>query len=584
MSYYEVFVASQRYHKPTPLTYASPENLAIGAVVEVPLQNERVVGFVVRKVNAPRFPTKAILRSIHCTLPAQTLQLHQWLLEYYPAPSGFISQLFLPSSLTVKLHEPSEILSQKLKTPPLPPLTDAQTEAIQRIRAASPRSVLLHGDTGTGKTRIYIELVKVAIEEGKSAIVLTPEIILTPQLVDNFEAAFPGKVITVHSTLTAAERRDAWLTIARADTPLVIIGPRSALLSPLKNLGLIIMDEAHDSAYKQEQAPYYQTSRVAGRLAELHHAQLIMGTATPNISDYYAFEKKQLPIIRMTTPAISTVHPAIVTLVDLRDKEQMSRSPWLSEALISAVNSALQHNKQSLVFLNRRGTARLVLCQDCGWQSLCPRCDLPLTYHADTHMLRCHTCGFTSSAPSNCNNCGSANIIFKSIGTKALTEELTKLFPKANVQRFDSDSSKSERLENNYASVVSGGVDILVGTQMLTKGLDLPKLAVVGVVIADTGLYFPDYTAEERTFQMLTQVMGRVGRGHGMSTIVIQTYSPDSPSITHAVQKIILNSTRPNWLSAKTSRFHPFAIPSSLSAPARPRPRRKKQPHNSHKY
>jgi primosomal protein N' (replication factor Y) (superfamily II helicase) len=225
----------------------------------------------------------------------------------------------------------------------------------------------------------------------------------------------------------------------------------------------------------------------------------------------------------------------------------------------------LNRDGQSLVFLNRRGTARLVLCHNCGWQAVCPRCDLPLTYHGDSHTLRCHTCGFQETAPAACPTCHSTDIIFKSIGTKTLVNELQHLFPKARIMRFDSDTKKSERLETHYNAVRSGKVDILVGTQMLSKGLDLPNLELLGVVLADTSLSFPDYTAEERTFQMLTQVLGRVGRGHRQGKVIIQSHNPESPIIQAAIHKDYESFYQAQLLERKTYDFPPFCYLLKLS-------------------
>lgn len=536
MYYYEVLVSSHRYHGRGPLTYASETPLTAGIVVTVPMQRQQVLGIIYAEADKPTFTTKPVSSVVtDKPMPSQLLQLHTWLQSYYPAPIGMLTQMFLPASLATKRRDAATPKIIATTSSVLPVLTDEQQSAVATIARGSG-SFMLHGETGTGKTRVYIELSKAMINDGKSAIIMTPEIGLTPQLTQTFEATFPGKVITVHSTQTPAERRDSWQAILTSSDPLVVIGPRSALFSPVHNLGLIVMDESHDNAYKQEQMPYYQTSRVAARLADLHKARLVLGTATPLIHDYFAFSEKNLPILRMEAP-IGDVAPITTDVVNLREREHFSRSPWLSNQLITAVQQALHEDSQSLIFLNRRGTARLVLCQICGWQATCPRCDLPLTYHGDNHQLRCHTCGYTTKTPASCPDCGSTDIQFKSVGTKTIVSEVERLFPEAKVQRFDSDTKKSESLEQHYAAVQQGDVDILVGTQMLTKGLDLPKLAVVGVVIADTSLYFPDYTADERTFQVLRQVIGRVGRGHRKGHVVIQSYYPESPTIQAAIAK-----------------------------------------------
>jgi primosomal protein N' (replication factor Y) (superfamily II helicase) len=541
MAYYEVWAAGQRFHGKAPLTYSSEEPLVKGTVVRIPMQNDIVTGVVERKVTKPAFKTKGVVSVFHDKpIPLELLELFHWLRAYYPAPAGLILSLFLPGAMVKKPAEfpmftgLSEDHEQKL-----PPLTQEQTNALSIIESAFKPTALLHGDTGTGKTRVYVELVRKALEKNTSAIILTPEIGLTPQLIGTLEATFPGKVLTTHSHLTPSERRKIWLKVHASKEPLIVIGPRSALFAPLKKIGIIIIDEFHDQAYKQEQAPYYQTSRVAAKLATLHNAKLILGSATPPIADYWTLKSKQLPIIRMTELAVNAPSRAStkVVIIDANQQHNFSRSPWLSDNLLANISKTLTDKQQVLIFLNRRGSARLVLCKECGWQATCDRCDLPLTYHGDSHRLTCHTCGFSSATPSSCPECKAADIIFRSPGTKTLVSEIEKIFPKARIMRFDSDSLKPDRLEQHYEAIKRGDIDILVGTQMLAKGLDLPKLSLVGIAAADTSLYFPDFTAEERTFQLMSQVMGRVGRGHTEGKIVVQTYQPESPAIINAVEK-----------------------------------------------
>lgn len=539
MFYYEVLVSSQRYHGKNALTYSSEQSFNVGAIVSVPLQRIQVVGVIEQIVPKPRFPVKAIITELSSqNIPRQLLLLHKWMADYYPAPSGILTQLFLPNVGPQNKSTQSADAFDMPTAETMPSLTAEQNQAIETILNANSKSILLHGDTGTGKTRIYQELVKQTILQGQSAIILTPEIGLTPQLATSFERYFPGKVVTIHSNLTPKQRRDNWNTILYTTSPIIVIGPRSALFSPLRKVGLIVVDEAHDNAYKQEQLPYYQTTRVAAKLASLHKARFLLGSATPNIIDYYLFRTKNLPIVRMQQPAISSNYRHTKPLiVDLKSKENFTRSPWISTQLLDAIETSLRNKQQSLIFLNRRGTARLILCQNCGWQYECPRCDLPLTYHSDSHLARCHTCGYSHTPPTSCDSCQSIDIVFRQVGTKSIVEELQRLFPRASLQRFDSDTTKGESLEQQYDDLKAGAFDIVVGTQMLSKGLDLPKLSVVGIIAADTGLSFPDFTAEERTYQMLTQVVGRVGRGHSSSTIVVQTYYPQSQTIQDALSK-----------------------------------------------
>lgn len=539
MYYYEVWVSGAQFHGDAPLTYQSEEQLNPGTVVLVPLQRRRNLGLIYKSVRKPSFATKPIFKAVTTAhLPTTSMSLFAWLQRYYPAPTGALLSLFLPTGLTQASRTKPETPKKIPPSIELPPLTEEQQQALDVIYSAESHTVLLHGDTGTGKTRVYLELAKEALAQGKSAIILTPEIGLTPQLAKSFQGTFPGQVEILHSTLTPAARRDAWLRVLNSERPIIVIGPRSTIFSPVHNLGLIVIDECHDSAYKQESAPYYQTTRVAAKLAELSKAKLILGSATPLVGDYYALANKSLPIIRMKEAAVTTEHPPVdIQVIDFKNRDDFTRSSWLSNQLIEHLAATLNNGGQSLVFLNRRGTARLVLCHSCGWHADCPRCDLPLTYHGDSHSLRCHTCGYHGDAPHSCPSCGSADIIFKSVGTKTLVTELQHLFPKARIMRFDSDTKKSDRLESNYSDVHNGKVDILVGTQMLSKGLDLPRLELLGIVLADTSLSFPDYTAEERTFQMLTQVLGRVGRGHTHGKVVLQSYNPDNPVLTAAISK-----------------------------------------------
>jgi primosomal protein N' (replication factor Y) len=532
--FYEVWPASSSYHQQAALTYQSHQTLAIGQVVEVPLKNERVLAIVRAEVKPPSFKTKALSPLKLKSLPPESLKLIEWLKDYYPAPLGTIIQQFLPRNFNLD-GEVISPTSKNLLKDSLPPLTDEQQKVVSSIKKAG--MFLLHGRTGSGKTRVYQELAIKTFEAGRSAIILTPEIGLTSQLALNFKKVFGERVIILHSHLTPKERQLIWLKVLAATEPLVIIGARSALFTPLKNIGLIVVDESHESAYKQEQAPYYQTSRVAGKLAGLHQAQLVLGSATPSVVDYYIAEQKGSPILRMDKLATSNETADLeISIIDLKDRSQFSHQPHLSNKLLQAVAKAIENGEQSLIFINRRGTARLVCCAVCGWQALCPNCDVPLTYHGDEHLMRCHICNYRTAAISNCPVCASTDIIFRGIGTKALLGELQSAFPSARLQRFDSDNKKAERFEHHYEAVLGGDVDILVGTQTLAKGLDLPRLSVVGIINADAGLAIPDFTAQEKTYQLISQVLGRIGRGHRLGRAIIQTYAPSNLMLQAALK------------------------------------------------
>jgi len=560
MQYVEVWVASQRYQKREPLTYSTEAELTPGTVVSVPMGRIVVLGFIERVVSSPKFQTKPVKEVFELKLPEESRKLFKWLLDYYPSGSGPVAQLFLPSTLLQTSRKQEKSAEKTLAPPKLPPLTKEQTEALKQLQK-SPRAVL-HGETGSGKTRVYIERTRETLATGRSVVILTPEIALTPQLEGVFTEQFGNKVCILHSNLKATTRRELWKRIAASSEPLVIIGPRSALFSPLKNVGLIVVDEFHEPAYKQEQAPRYQALRVAATLARLHKASIIYGSATPPVSEYYLAEVTKTPIIRLSKLAKGEVQPVDIEIVPLKEIEKYSRHRFISDTLLQQITKALSNKEQSLIYLNRRGTARLVMCQTCGWQALCPRCDLPLTYHGDNHQMRCHTCGFKDTPPLSCPVCNSTDLQYRSIGTKAVVEALQGFFPNARILRFDTDLGVNERLDVHFEDVKAGKVDILVGTQMLGKGLDLPKLSVVGVLSADTSLAMPDFSSSERGYQLLHQVIGRVGRGHelktGKAVVVLQTYTPDSAVIQSAIKKDWLSFYKNELIERKTFTFPPF--------------------------
>ncbi len=563
VKYYEVLVGDLQYHGKSTLTYAAVDQLLPGAVVRIALRSRSVLGVVLRVVAEPAFAVKPIAAIAPTRpLPPESLALIEWLYAYYPAPFGSVIRQFLPPTTAFPgksrdEHAPNtktpansqsqtqnsklssslslQTTNYKLPPTPLPPLTPAQTTALAHIQPTGYH--LLHGVTGSGKSRVYVELAKRALDEGRSAIILTPEIGLTAQLVETFEASFGANVSVLHSRQTAAERRDIWYRILAATEPQVVIGPRSALFAPVQHVGLVVLDESHDQAYKSDSAPRIRTERVAAKLAQLHGACLVSGSATPNIEEYYLAAAKQRPIVTLDQLAVQNSTRAQTVVVDMRDRSQLTRSTIFSSPLITAIQQALEASEQTMLFLNRRGTAGAILCATCGWRAMCDHCDLSLTYHSDTHSVRCHLCGRTQPLRSNCPDCAATDIVLKTIGTKAVVDEIRRLFPGARVSRFDTDTAKSEQLETQIQTLQQGGTDIIVGTQMITKGLDLPKLSVVGVLNADASLLIPDYTAAERTFQLLTQVVGRTARGHRASTVVIQTYNPSHAIIIAALQK-----------------------------------------------
>lgn len=563
MYYYEVLVGDLQFHGNSTLTYSWDEPLVSGVIVRIALRSRSTLGIVLQKVPEPSYNVKPISAIATASpIPPESIQLMEWLASYYPAPFGSIVRQFLPPTTTFRGKATAPLPTQKPSTQPLPKLTEEQSAAITSI--SKPGTYLLHGVTGSGKTRVYLELAIRELQKGRSIIVLTPEIGLTGHIAQAF-SNLSFNTVVLHSRQSPARRRDLWYGILESNEPQIIIGPRSALFTPVKNIGLIVMDEAHDQAYKNDAYPHYRTDRVAAVLAQLHGAIFLEGTATPNIEDYYTFTSKDRPILSLDHIATADTKETDTSVVDMRDMSAFGRSRMFSTLLIGAIEQALSQKEQTLLFLNRRGTASMILCASCGWRATCPHCDLPLTYHADVHTLRCHTCGRTTTLPNSCPECAHADIVLKSIGTKAVVDEVQRLFPTANVRRFDTDTEKAEHIEQQLDALRKGNVDIIVGTQMITKGFDLPKLSVVGIINGDGGLMIPDFTAAERTYQLISQVVGRVGRGHRPGTVILQTYNPENQTLRSALSQDYHYFYTHELAERKQYHFPPFCFLARLT-------------------
>lgn len=556
-NFYGVLVSDTSFHGQEALTYKTTDRLEPGNLVMVPLKDEQVIGVVYQKSRKPPFAVKYIQTVLpHSRLPYASLSLLSWMKDYYPAPLGMITQLFLPFT------PPKDIANYPQRVPDtptdnMPVLTEDQKYAIETIGTKSGLHIL-HGETGTGKTRVYIELAKKHLKNGRSAIILSPEIGLTSQLVRNFKASFGERVVLIHSQLPLKERRKTWFKILQDKQPRIVIGPRSALFAPLGKIGLIVLDESHDTSYKQDRAPYYHAPYVAAKLAQISDATLILGSATPSVSDYLIAKLKKRPVVRMTKLASNHASSYTTEVIDLKDRKNLSKSQFISDTLIDHIHTSLERHEQTLLFLNRRGTARVIFCEKCGWRAACSNCDLPLVYHGDSHSMICHSCGRRSASPTGCPKCSNTSIVFKSAGTKAIAKEIEKLFPYAKIQRFDTDNKSDEKLEKHLELLHRGNTDIIIGTQALAKGIDLPRLSLVGVILADSSLNFPDFSSQERTYQLLHQILGRVGRGHRDSHAIIQTFVPESPIIKAAISKNWEKFYKKESTERQTFHFPPY--------------------------
>lgn len=541
------------------LTYQSDTKLVTGQIVSVPLGKQTVEGVVFTKVSQPSYATKPVTSIVEVTpLPKPLLDIAQWIGTYYRTPLATVLQTVLPRGLTKNRRAKSakpvlESIRQRTQIV----LNDDQQAAVQKSMDAIGETVLLQGVTGSGKTEVYKEITRRTLAEGRSAIILVPEISLTSQLVDEFAHEFPSVLIT-HSHMTEAERHLAWKACLESSEPMVVIGPRSALFMPVGQLGAIIVDEAHEPSYKQEQAPRYSALRVASVLGKASGARVIFGSATPLVSDRHVAELRGAPIAFLPKPAKIQTKRTITTLVDMKKREQFKKHRFLSDALLSQIEHNIASNKQTLIFHNRRGSASTTLCESCGWTAECPRCFVPLVLHTDKYHLSCHICDFRSKVPTDCPVCHSADIIHKGIGTKLIESELKRLYPKAIIARFDGDNTTSETVNERYDELYSGSIDIAIGTQVVAKGLDLPKLHTVGVIQADSGLSLPDFAAAERAFQLLAQVVGRVGRDERDTTVVIQSYQPTHPIIQFGLKQDYEGFYHYTLADRKKAGFPPF--------------------------
>src|SRR6202162_5399650 len=417
-----------------------------------------------------------------------------------------------------------------------------QTAALKKISEAlaapdTAKPVLLHGVTGSGKTEIYLQAIHAALDRGRDAIVLVPEISLTPQTVERFKSRFAEiheAVAVLHSHLSQGERHDEWHKI-HSGRARIVIGARSAVFAPLKHLGLIIVDEEHETTYKQEEAPRYHARDVAVMRAKIEKCAIVLGSATPSLESYHNATNGKYDLVTLTQRVDAQQMP-LIRIVDLRRERRKAKIvPILSEKLSQAIADRLEKREQTILFLNRRGFSTSLLCSNCGKARNCPNCSVALTFHRHMARLSCHLCGHTAAVPKKCPECGQDALIYAGFGTEKVESIVSQFFPKAQVRRMDADSmTRKEAYREALRNFRSGKIDILVGTQMIAKGLHFPNVTLVGIINADLALHLPDFRAGERTFQLLTQVAGRAGRGETPGEVFVQTYTPFSPSIQFA--------------------------------------------------
>jgi primosomal protein N' (replication factor Y) len=521
-----------------PLTrtfvYEIPEPVGIGCRVRVRFRATEVEGFVVGLPDSA--PHGVEIQTVQevldqaSLLQPDVLELCRWISEYYLAPLGEVLKSALPPGISRKHLErfdPGPPVTMEIPVSPYSLTTD-QLSALYAIEQAEGFStVLLHGVTGSGKTEIYIQAAEYALSRGKSCLVLVPEIGLTPQLTERFSARFQGRVAVLHSGLTRRQRVDEWLRILHGRAP-IVVGTRSAVFAPLRDLRLIIVDEEHETTYKQEETPRYHARDTAIMRAQRAGATVVLGSATPSMESFRNAERKKFGYVHLTSRVEDRPLPE-VEIVNMREESSVEgKHAIFSRRLLEAIGERLERGEQSMVLLNRRGFAAFLLCRHCGFTFQCASCSVSMTYHKSVDRLLCHYCGSAKRPPASCPECRSEYIYYVGEGTERIEAELRELFGSARIGRLDRDTMKHVRdFERVLGGFRRGEIDILVGTQMIAKGHDFPLVTLVGVLAADAALSMPDFRAAERTFQLLTQVAGRSGRGDRPGEVIIQSFFPD---------------------------------------------------------
>lgn len=411
-----------------------------------------------------------------------------------------------------------------------------QQKAYDRITGSRDKVFLIKGVTGSGKTEVYMHLVKNIIDKGKDAIILVPEISLTPQMVERFKGRFGSKITIYHSRLSDGEKQDEWQRVKNGEVK-IAIGARSALFMPFNNLGLIIIDEEHEASYKSEQNPKYDSIELSKIMAGIYDAKLVLGSATPSVNSYYESKAGRISLINMDNRAYGKSLPK-VSIVDMREELRSGSRSIFSRKLKEEIEYNLKNKEQIILFINRRGFSSFVSCRSCGYVFKCDKCDVSMTYHISDNSMTCHYCGKKQMVPKVCPKCGSKYVKYFGLGTEKVEEEIKKLYNNVKTIRMDYDTTREKNsYENIYNSFKAGKADVLIGTQMIAKGFDFRNVTLVGIIAADLSLNLPDYRSSERTYQLITQVSGRSGRGDKEGRVIVQTYTPEHYSIETAASE-----------------------------------------------
>jgi primosomal protein N' (replication factor Y) len=549
-------------------TYRTSGDVRVGDLVFVPLRNTLKYGVVIN-VNSQRdvCGMKDIKQVVEQQfLPLHSIELYKWIAEYYLSSLGEVLRLALPSKI-LKKYEITEIPSESGRMVKTPSPTYPQSQAIKRILDILKKqcfaTFLLYGITGSGKTEVYLRCVEEGIKNGGSALVLVPEISMTPLLYQRFQERFKNDVITIHSSLSVKERRNIWYAIKQGKYR-VVIGPRSTIFIPMPSLKLIVVDEEHDQSYKEhERMPRYNARDVAVMRGKFENCAVVLGSATPQLESYHNAGIGKYRLLTLRERIDAKPLPKI-EIIDLKHERKKFISPKLEKKIVEV----LKNNEQVILFLNRRGFAPSLLCPHCGFTAKCPYCRLPLVYHkkekTDTASLACHICGYKSKVLRICPKCSRGTLLYRGAGTQRIEElmnNIIKMSPqKASVVRLDRDSvRKKGQAEKIFKTFEQGDAQIMLGTQLVTKGFDFPQVTLVGIVNADVVLHIPDFRSSERAFQLLTQVAGRTGRGKKLGTVLMQTFHPELYSTLFSQLQNFPNFYAQEMKLRREFKFPPFS-------------------------
>lgn len=541
MKYVDVVIDNKSEYMDSFFTYLAPDDINVGDKVSIPLaiKPKGAEGYVVSIDTTPGIETDKVKEIISIdkdrSLTPEIIDTAIWMRSRYGVKYIDAIRMFDVTGKRIP-HHIKEYHETKLEDEPT--LSEEQKYAAldicNSIDNELGKSFLIHGVTNSGKTEVYIRAARNAIAKGKTAIILVPEIALSSQIADRFSKRFgKDKVAIMHSKLKTSERLAEWMRIKSGEAK-IVVGARTAVFAPASDIGVIIIDEEHESTYKSDHNPKFETVDVAFRRAKYHNATLVLGSATPSIVSYNRAMDGIYQLIEMKNRIGKSIMPE-VKIVDMRDELRSGNSSVISRKLLASIEQTVNNGDQVILFLNRRGFSTQVLCPECGYRMMCPDCDITLTYHKRDNAAICHYCGRKFKIPEICPECGNSTLSFIGTGTERLEETIEGLVPNAKVERFDLDTAKnSSEIKKTLRYFNSGKTNILVGTQILAKGLDFKNVGLVGIILADSSLNIPDYRSPERTFQLITQVSGRAGRECGKSKVILQTYQPEDDTIRRA--------------------------------------------------